>query len=954
MALDDPSWKILGSSMQLGVDSQLHIQGADLNNRLNNINNYPGIKEWIGNQDDWRDILRSFAGGRVYGGQKRRLGRFLLACNIDAFLSQLTLQVNNLQRTSSQAEVTFHICCGLAGGTGSGSIIDVIAQIRKHYPYSLQGLNYTILAYTYLPEKNPNPKWDTGNYQANGYAALTELNALSAGRFDPYNIAAGGRIPCEVAFNGLYLFTNQNERNVIVEVEHDVPQIVADFLYQKIVAVRHLAWTSLNFLEDAQNGDSTPEIAPLPNTRIPERAKRFLTFGINRVAIPEEEIKEYLTYNFARQAALQLQFNHWDDSEGFLEVPKTQDFNDLVAQKTTQLNWLLTDEHLCLSKGILPADIDKKWSTLEEDWRIIAPHFKDTVLTVDKEERLVELEKLFHKRFEQDFRSRGMGEIGGVDNFYRFKQATQKTMAKEIRQKIEEELFTDWKNGSKSIHELVELVSALLSSLKGRKKGINTQRLTRDHQVREAAKQVDLLKHKWATRGMFTNTTQLLDKQVLNLKDLYTARTWVVALHFADKLLDELMNELQGLLVQLNESANLLSEAAKEFKTMLKQRLNQEQATEMARQVRLYDPERIKSVTKTLLSEEQMQRTYTTKVREEIVKRLGSHPHFAAFNQLGTAAFLDTLVIESAKNAQLGHDKFIQHPKDKLFGVSIIDKLKERYEGDTQALRLYIAELVKYACNYLSFDNAEIQKTGPGIPTSSSKFSRFTVIMPQAPQHAQFMADLKNTFRQSYNGEIEFLESAVNQHEIVMINLTNLFPLRFVTQVSFLRDKYLSRIHRPDAARTKLELHTEGDGSQFPNLFVPSMEEVKTQAIPYLLIAKALGLMVSSEHPKTGAPQLLFLQKDEDGFDLEPIYLGETLVDSYNKLDLGYLEQLKSQVTKLLDGDCLHRDKRNQLKTIVLSEVNQIKQADCGDDLNHPTYQRFNEGGKTAVKILKA
>jgi hypothetical protein len=127
MALDDPNWKILGHSVQLGIDSQLHIQSADLADRLNNINNYPGIKEWIGNRDDWRDILRSFAGGRVYGGQKRRLGRFLFACNIDAFLNQLNLQINNLQNNSQQADITFHICCGLAGGTGSGSVIDTIA-----------------------------------------------------------------------------------------------------------------------------------------------------------------------------------------------------------------------------------------------------------------------------------------------------------------------------------------------------------------------------------------------------------------------------------------------------------------------------------------------------------------------------------------------------------------------------------------------------------------------------------------------------------------------------------------------------------------------------------------------------------------------------------------------------------------------------------------------------------
>ncbi len=958
MVLDDPSWKILGHSVQLGADSQLHIQGADLNHRLNNINNYPGIKEWIGNQADWQDILRSFAGGRVYGGQKRRLGRFLVACNIEALGSQLNLQVHKLQQSSKQTEVTFHICCGLAGGTGSGSVVDTIAQIRKHYPYQSQGSHYSILAYTYLPEKSPNPKWDTGNYQANGYAALLELNALSAGRFDPHDIATGGRIPCEVAFNGLYLYANQNDRNVIVDVEQDIPQIVADFLYQKMVAVRHLTWPSLQFLEDAQNGDSTPEVAPLPNVRIAERAKRFLTFGIHRVAIPEEEIKEYLTYQFARQAVLQLKFNHWDDHEGFIDVAKTtRDVNEWVGQKTTQMNWLLTDDHLCLSKGILPADIEKRWNTLDDEWRLIAPHFRDLALTVNKEERLEQLEKLFQKRFEQDFRSRAAGETGGVENFYRLRQASQKAMAKEIRHRIEAEWFTDWKNGTLSIHEIVDTLNALIYSLKGRKNSLKQLLTIRENQAKEALKQVNVIKYQWANRSWFTSTTALIDKQVLNLKDLCTASSWVNALNFADRLLDEVINELNSCLAQLQECANTISEAAKEFETLLKQRLHPQTATELARQVRLYDPDRIKKVTHTLISEEVMQRTYTTKVREEIVKKLGSHPNFSAFNQqLGKSAFLDMVTIESAKNAQLGHDKLIQQPKDRLFGVSIVDKLKERYEGDTQSLRIYVAELVKYACNYLTFDNAEIQKTGLGIPTSPTKFSRFTVILPQAPQHAQFMTELKNVFQQSYPGEIEFLETDIHTapHEIVMINITNLFPLRFVSQVGFLKDKYLARLNRPDAARAKLELHIEGDGSQFPNLFVPSMAEVKTQAIPYLLMAKVMGLILSSEHPKTGATQWLFLQKDEDGFDAEPVDLGETFVGAYERLDLSHLEQMKQQVHKLLASDYLHREKRNQLKNAILEEVNRIKKEHCGEDLNHPLYQRFNEGGKGAVKMLKA
>ena len=82
MAIDDPSWKILGTSVQLNKRSQLLIQEANLASRLDNIDNYPGIKPWIGDPAQWKDVLGSIIGVTL-GGQKRRLGRFLFACKAD-------------------------------------------------------------------------------------------------------------------------------------------------------------------------------------------------------------------------------------------------------------------------------------------------------------------------------------------------------------------------------------------------------------------------------------------------------------------------------------------------------------------------------------------------------------------------------------------------------------------------------------------------------------------------------------------------------------------------------------------------------------------------------------------------------------------------------------------------------------------------------------------------------
>jgi len=173
MAVDDVSWRILGESIQLAPRSQLLINGGNLNQVLDNLSGFPNIQPWIGNREQWKDILGSIV-GETLGGQKRRLGRFLFASKARSFKSQL-IQLALELTTGGEASITFHICCGLAGGTGSGSLIDVIAQIRELYP---EPRMYRIVVYALLPEEIPNSNWDTGNYHANGYASLLELNAL--------------------------------------------------------------------------------------------------------------------------------------------------------------------------------------------------------------------------------------------------------------------------------------------------------------------------------------------------------------------------------------------------------------------------------------------------------------------------------------------------------------------------------------------------------------------------------------------------------------------------------------------------------------------------------------------------------------------------------------------------------------------------------------------------------
>jgi len=947
MAIDDASWKILGTSVQLDKKSQLLIQDQNLGSRLDNINEFPGIKPWIGNPEQWRDILGSIV-GKTLGGQKRRLGRFLFACKAANYRTQIQSIVRDLQ-SSGNSEVTFHVCCGLAGGTGSGSVVDALAQLRDLYP---DAKRYRILLYALLPETYPHPNWDTGNYHANGYAALLELNALSVGRYEPVDVTGvkSDRLKLSDPFNGCYVFTNENDNGLTVDVDKEIPGILADFLYQKMIAAGDVSWPVLGRMENAENGDGSAEKTPGAN--VPERSKRFLTFGIKRLAFPEEEIGEYLTYNFAKEAALQLRFNNWTDTNGFADEPRNADYSELVRQRETAQNWAMSDDHLTLSVGILPEDAaNKRWKPINTEWQEVIPNFKSLVLEKKKESWLDELQKLCERRFDQDYR--GMG----VRNFYQSKLRAKKEHVREIRRRVEQDLFTDWKNGVKSTFDLSRLMGALIDATDERLKGMDEKVVQSKNNEEEASKRVALNNQEFAhvsiVGDLLHKRENLLNAQGEALFEQYAYRTRIEAWTFAKQLTSELISELTDLKGEIDRATSTIADAIKKYNERIGERVsgNDDGGDLRAQLVRFYKPDLVRNVTRTMIKDENEQRTQTSRVRMALIARLGDHPNFSLFNQrINVGDFLDILDKESAANAQIAHNNLIQNPKERLLGVSIIERLKERYSGNSQELRTYLTELVERAGNYVGFEQSEMDKDRSGAQTA---VRQMTIILPKAPDQAEFTASLKNIFRGACTAPVDFVESDVRVSEIALISLTNLFPLRFVRQLAFLRQKYDLRVGGPNGPRIRMELHGEGDGTQFPRLFIPQQSEINKETTPYLLLAKSLNLVQPAANPQTGAQEFVVVTKDENGFDTDPIYLGKVFSESVSKLDRRNADLIRDYVQKLLSSKENQLEaKRSEIQRAIVAEVDAIK-AERGGNIQDEVYKQFLDGGRKAVAILK-
>jgi len=285
--------------------------------------------------------------------------------------------------------------------------------------------------------------------------------------------------------------------------------------------------------------------------------------------------------------------------------------------------------------------------------------------------------------------------------------------------------------------------------------------------------------------------------------------------------------------------------------------------------------------------------------------------------------------------------------------MSIIDKLRDRYGADTQELKSYVSELVSRAGNFVALEPLEIHRAAPGIPVGvPTAIGKFTVILPRAPEQADFSKVLKEAIREARTGDVEIIESDGRPNEITLVSITNLLPLRYLQPLKFLEEKFRRRIDT-GGARALLELHTEGDGTAWPRLFVASSAEIREQALPYLLLAKVLGFIHEGKNPATGADEVLLVTKDADGFDNDPVALGKSFTASADSINLETLHNIKSVCTETLSSPGhIHQDRRDEVRRAILSEVEAVKSA-RGGNIQDETYRRFLDAGRRAVAILK-
>ena len=852
MGIGRPDFRVMGLDASFTKNEFLYIKDVDVVKILDNIDNYPSVKGIVNNVSAVKTAIGSL--GQA-AGQKRRAGRLLFAANAIAYVNALKNAYGRCDAISHNAEKTnIHIFAGLCGGTGSGAIVDAIVQTRKTFPDAI------ISVYAMIPEMNlPKANMDQGRYYQNGYAALNELNALQAGRFTPHDVTGAGKEArlftdkVKGVADGLTLYSNVNENGLTVNSLNELPKIVSDYIYARVFLINSddevngdiiRAYTFENMDDFALEYDETKNAGA--DGQIPvARTKKINSFGIKRVMYPELRVLKHITYTVGESILYQFKYNHWREDMGYVNEEVNKDYREVYFNDNNLSKWMLDYKHLTLEHKILQTD--KDYPRFNEYW-----HDKATVYAEDAKNAdcpLNELDSIMGDFFEKQFRG------NGVTEFYKGKERAIPEIAKEIRRTIEHEVYEKWKVGDISIIELQKVSKLLLERITEIRKDIEEQA----NKELEEFETIDIERREnvseWSQLGLLQRMVNkgarmYADHQEI-LTDYYTCKTMLVAWEFAKKLAAKLFVELGKMDADISAFGQKINDAIEETERLIaaQQKVNKGLEDMKGAVIEVSEEEQMASFEVDLKVDKIDMPNIARQLRESILPQT----EFTNFGNLATSisvdAVKDAFDLKLAEIIKTKHDEKAESDK-KVLGLNILTQLQQKLTTDEEIKR-FADEIVKQSGVYLKLNNDQMQlhvrnNEGSLSPTNPASINKKTILVsipsPDDNESLKAFADklakaIEESFPQgSSRPSLVINKKSPRKDELSIVTVAYCFPMRCMTWMATYKDKYEQFLNsgnpNTDASNAIL-LHSEGDGSELPSLFVvENAAEIAAKSAP--------------------------------------------------------------------------------------------------------------------------
>jgi hypothetical protein len=888
------AWRVFGETLKLADKEKVLINPVGIDRILTSIERYPGIEPWI--RDDLGFVQDITRGSTKPNGcnQIRRMGRLALA-NANSIENVIRAIADRLSALSRDGKVgaEIHVACTLAAGTGSGALIDTLAQIQKHL--KTETGDYELYVHGFATAKDVGDV-NTGNFYANQFGALLELNAFRLGLYRPWDITASpsprrlavpepGRSTGDLAgtYKSVALITETTEGHSDIRFEQQIEN-VAEFLFQ--LSVRQMG----NLPKELRDALSMEDRATYPtdvNGGI--RSTAFIAYGVQRVAIPEREIREKLSYAFGRQFLLKLLYHNWDN--GYRESPRAFSRDNFVDVRRQV--WRATREHLYLDV-VEDESGNAKFDTYEVEWRnALAQEARETVEDLGDayDARKVWLDDFDHRAnvyWEQGFRSRGDG--GGVNDYFKIRmEATDVSQrAVGIRSAIERDLLVNIErmNPEYPLHGLPDALEFLIGRVEedrlwfGGAAGESVDEMKEADRLREGIREQYDKAGRWAGG----KHERLFNEYITATTRYYFWATEQRAAEYGQRFCATLVDELKSLQQQVALFDTRLKQTATSFATEIESRINASAARAVREDITyVVDVDYVNdAILKRFIANKSIQDLRADAAMERLKQMRGDRYEFRLYTERMPVddtervggPLVDALRRISEDNALEAHRKMKEDDPnfDGILGQNIVRKLYTEYGGRTDGdLESWIRNLIERSMPMVSFQPNEERMD---LPTQGPVLRRCVFVPKCSSVPDEFEEQLRRrvestTGSQGGCKEVETYFREVpeerNPTEISILSVAFFFSARFARVTHGLRAEYRKRLDQrsaEDSKRGYFECHTESHRPPLPDLMKESRETVLLGQMPVCLLATAMGLM---QIPDQDGREILFGVKDRYG-----------------------------------------------------------------------------------------
>jgi len=979
MKPNDPTFRVLGKDASFKPNEFVNIKSVDLGQILNSIDTFPGLKYVVKSAESMRTTLGEVGAA---AGQKRRAGRILFASNCNKYLSALSSKYNELRERTRQDSLHVHIITGLAGGTGSGAIIDAVAQTRMKYPEA------TIDVYAMVPENDIPAGCQAGRYHQNGYAALKELSALNVCKFLPSNVITGEE---HVVFNeipnkqfGLMLYSNVNENGVVVDSFTELPNLLADTIFFRLF-LKEKAGVNDNFLRawSAENyNDFLVEYNFKSKSGDKERArtKAVSSFGIKRVIYPETRIIEHISYTVSESLVRQMQFNNFVENQGFRNEAPHKDYSEGTTKDEGRMHdWMLDDSHLMLNEKILESE--KKVKGIEAFWQDTAFfNSYDDAKQGDSKNPCAYNYAFCNDVYENKFRLKM-----GVETYYKEK-GDEKVIAEYVLQiidNIERHLYTKWYEGQYSMTDLLGICEVILEYIKKRAERLPEEIAKYNEEIDELLADHNDIIDEFSHLGLLSKAVgkkgDLYTEDQTVLSKLFIAKTNKVATAFQSRLMSKLRASFEEFQSQIMLFIGRLLRSQEVLINAISDRTRQATGLDTHQSIiEVAEDEKMNKFEQTLIRDRNKMDTFAAFMR----KKIAHGQAFAHFDDLAREIDDDTIMDIATKRSYEEEDgekkeetlyDFItayhnqEFAKDKILGINVLEQLKKILDTDTK-INDFARSIIKDSGVFLKLNDGEMSKAfnnNPNPVAEPHSINRESIIicMPESEGDDNlktFATKLRNAMESEFNSsegrKINFDVSSDRMNEITIVAVKCCFPIRTLEWLPLYRKEYIDLINSRSEAgqkQARILLHIEGDGTQLPLLEGESDGPKGNEVIPYLFIAAAPSLeIVKFDKDENEEEGWCTITEGDWGIKSAKLISRQfTSIMESEEFTADLRDKVIDAVDEFINNPELKKSERDAVEAKINELMRDVVLKECSST-SSPKFRLYGEAAKKALEMI--